>query len=311
MLRMDPSALSRAVEQLKRAIDEHASWHENLLRSVFCDVPCPDADLAPSAHRECPLGRWYYEEAPNTLRDQPVFIATGKEHHRLHQVAAKLLRAAKAGTPVARADFEELVATSARLRVQVGDLQASLEAALINRDALTGALGRIGLLPELHELRASTRRTGTVSSIAFMDVDNLKRLNDTHGHQVGDAVLAGAVQYVYSHLRANDKVFRYGGDEFVIVLPHADLEVAHSVIGRLRDGLATQLIIGVGGSGPALQVTASFGLALIDPDVAVLESIGRADQALLLAKSTGRARIVRWDSTITTSTRWRRIDVQT
>jgi PleD family two-component response regulator len=83
------------------------------------------------------------------------------------------------------------------------------------------------------------------------------------------------------------------------------------VIGRLRDGLATQLIIGVGGSGPALQVTASFGLALIDPDVAVLESIGRADQALLLAKSTGRARIVRWDSTITTSTRWRRIDVQT
>jgi diguanylate cyclase (GGDEF)-like protein len=306
---MDPSTLIRAAEQLKRTTDEHATWHENLLRSIFCDLPCRDEDLAPSAHRECSFGHWYYDEAPNRLREQPAFIATGKEHHRLHQVAAKLLRAARTDAPVARTDFEELVAISARLRMQVGYLQASIDAALANRDALTGALGRIGLLPELHELRALARKTGAESTVAFMDVDNLKQLNDTHGHPAGDAVLAGAVQYLYGHLRANDKVFRYGGDEFVIVLPQADLEVAQGIIGRLRDGLATQLLI-TNANGPALTVSASFGLALIDPDAAVIESVGRADQALLLAKSTGKGRIVRWDANITTSTRWRRIEVK-
>jgi diguanylate cyclase (GGDEF)-like protein len=307
---MDPSALSRAAEQLKRNTEEHAAWHENLLRSIFCDLPCDEDDLAPTAHRECSLGRWYYEEAPNRMRDQPAFIASGKEHHRLHQVAAKLLRAAKTGEPVARTDFEELVATSARLRLQLGYLQASIEAALVNRDALTGALGRIGLLPELHELRAIVRKGGTHSSIAFMDVDDLKRLNDTHGHQVGDAVLSGTVQYLYTHLRPNDKVFRYGGDEFVIVLAGADLATAQSIIGRLRDGLVNQMFVTAGATGPGVKVSASFGLALLDPDAAVLESVGRADQALLLAKSAGRARIVRWDSSITTGTRWRRIDVE-
>ena len=310
MLRMDPSALSRAAEQLKRTTEEHAAWHENLLRSIFCDLPGDEDDMAPTAHRECSLGRWYYEEAPHRMRDQPAFIASGKEHQRLHQVASKLLRAAKAGEPVARADFEELVATSARLRLQLGYLQASIEAALVNRDALTGALGRIGLLPELHELRASVRKGGAQSSIAFMDVDDLKRLNDTHGHQVGDAVLSGTVRYLYTHLRPNDKVFRYGGDEFVIVLPGADLEVAQSVISRLRDGLVNQVFVATGATEPAVKVSASFGLALLDPEAAVIESVGRADQALLLAKSAGRARIVRWDSSITTSTRWRRIDVE-
>ena len=310
MLRMDPSALSRAADQLKRSTDEHAAWHENLLRSIFCDLPCNDDDLAPAAHRECSLGHWYYGEAPNRMREQPAFVAIGKEHHRLHQVAAKLLRAAQDGAPVARPDFEELVAATARLRLQIGYLQASIEAALANRDALTGALGRIGLLPELHELRAAVRKGGTQSSIAFMDLDDLKRLNDTHGHQVGDAVLNGCVRYLYAHLRTQDKVFRYGGDEFVIVLPGADLEVAQAVIARLRDGLTNQVFVTAGASDQAVKVSASFGLALVDPEVAVLECVGRADQALLLAKSAGRGRIVRWDASITTSTRWRRINIE-
>ena len=80
MLRMDPSALSRAAEQLKRTTEEHAAWHENLLRSIFCDLPGDEDDMAPTAHRECSLGRWYYEEAPHRMRDQPAFIASGKEH---------------------------------------------------------------------------------------------------------------------------------------------------------------------------------------------------------------------------------------
>jgi len=83
---------------------------------------------------------------------------------------------------------------------------------------------------------------------------------------------------------------------------------AHSVVTRVRVGLAGRLLI-AGPDGTTMQVTASFGLALLDPDEDVSESIGRADQALLLAKTAGRNRAVAWDASVTTGTRWRLIEV--
>jgi diguanylate cyclase len=308
MLRMDPQTLRQAEQQLKQTTDEHAEWHENLLRAVFCGQPDGVESFAPASHRECSFGRWFYDCAPNGLRDQPSFTAMGKEHQRLHQVASKLMRAVKAGEAIARPDFEELVATSARLRLHVDALKSLLETALRDRDALTGAYGRLEMLPVLHDLRAQVQRGGAPCTLVFMDIDHLKWTNDTHGHQVGDAVLSGAVHHLDAHLRSGDKVFRYGGDEFLVALPGADLAVAQAVITRIRDGLAQQTVI-AGPGGEVLRVTASFGIALLDPDAEVLESIGRADQALLLAKTAGRNRVIRWDDTITTGTRWRRIDV--
>ena len=92
MERMDPSTLHLAAEQLREVTDEHARWHEYLLRSIFCEHPVDPSDLAPSAHRTCPFGDWFYGHAPNGLRGEQAFAAMGKEHQRLHQVAAKLLR---------------------------------------------------------------------------------------------------------------------------------------------------------------------------------------------------------------------------
>lgn len=305
---MDPQTLRRAAQQLKQTTDDHAEWHENLLRAVFCGQSEWIESLAPASHRECSFGRWFYDQAPNGLRDQASFAAMGSEHQKLHQVAARLMRAVKAGESIPRPDFDELVASSARLRQHVDALKSTLEAALRDRDALTGAYGRLEMLPVLHELRAQVQRGGAPCALVFMDIDHLKWANDTHGHQIGDAVLNAAVHHLDSHLRGDDKVFRYGGDEFLIVLPGADLATAQAVTTRIRDGLAERLVI-AGSGGSMLRVTASFGIALLDPDVEVTVSIGRADQALLLAKTAGRNCVVRWDDTITTSTRWRRIDV--
>jgi diguanylate cyclase len=306
MLRMDPSKLRIVAEQLKQATDEHAEWHENLLRSIFCGLPVEADDLEPFSHRMCCVGRWYYERAPADLREQPAFVAMGVEHERLHAVAARMLAAAKVDGPVVRADFEDLVVTSARLRIEVDALRTSIEASLVNRDSLTCAYDRVEMLPELRKLRAAVLRVGKPCSIVFMDVDHLKRINDGHGHQVGDAVLSAIVHHLQSHLRPQDRIFRYGGDEFLISLPGADLSTAQSVVTRVREGLAGNLVI-AGSKGAPLHVTASFGLAALDPAIEIDESIGRADQALMLAKTAGRNRAISWDASVTTSTRWRRI----
>jgi diguanylate cyclase (GGDEF)-like protein len=309
MSRLDPRTLREAADLLRSALDDHAAWHEAVLRALFCGDAGDATPGSPSAHRECAFGRWFYELAPNGLREYPDFAAAGREHRRLHQFAARMLRATRAGAPVARADFEALVAAHAGLRLHAAALRDAIDSALAQRDALTGACGRIEMLPHLHEQRAVVQRTGRPCSLVFMDLDNLKLLNDRYGHAVGDAVLRGAVVLLERLLRAEDRVFRYGGDEFLVALAGADLEAAQQVTVRLRESFATRLAV-ARPEGGLLEVSASFGLALLDPDAEVAESIVRADQALLLAKAGGRNRAVRWDASIQTSTHWRRLDVR-
>jgi len=308
MLRMDPATLRKSLEQLEEATYDHADWHGNLLRAIVCGLPGDPNDLAATAHLKCRFGRWYYERAPAEFRELPAFAAIGKEHEQLHRIATRLLRDAAADAPIVRADFEDLVSGSARLRLELDSLRREIEGALQARDALTGAYGRVEVLARLREWHALARQGIKQSCIVFMELDHLAAINDAYGHKVGDQAMIGAVRYLNEHLRPLDKVFRYGGNEFLIALPGADLATGRTVITRVREGLAEKLLI-VGPSGTAIHVTASFGLALLDPDVGVMDSIERADQALLLAKAAGRNRAISWDPSVTTGNRLRQLKI--
>ena len=302
MLKIDPVKLRKALEELEHAAHDRAEWHDDLLRALVCGPPCDANDFAENAHQLCRFGRWYYEQASDEFREKPVFAAIEAEHRDLHRVGARMLRTAAAGEPILRADYEELVARDARLRVVLGSLRHEIQAALRNRDALTGAYVRAEMLPDLSEWRAMAQRGVQPCCIVFMDVDHLKQINDTYGHPLGDEVLAGAVRHLAKYLRPYDKVFRYGGDEFLISLPGTDLATGQAVISRVREGLASSSLAACP-DGTALKVTASFGLALLDPEVSVEESIERADQALMLAKTAGRNCAIRWNSSVVTGTR--------
>jgi diguanylate cyclase len=301
MLSMAPATLQKVLEQLEQAAHDHAHWHENVLRVIVCRLPCDPGDLQEDAHRECRFGRWYYEQAAAEIWGEPAFAAIGSEHKRLHLVAARLLQNAAAGMPMAREDYDDLVTGSERLRMEIDLLRHEVAGALRNRDALTGAYGRGEILPALRESRELARRDVQHCCIAFMDLDHLKLINDTYGHAAGDQVLAGVVRHVIEHLRPYDKVFRYGGDEFLILLPGTDLVAGQQVIDHIRERLARTPIVVVP-AGIPVRATASFGLAFLDPDIGAEESVDWADRALMVAKAAGRNRACSWDPAGTTGT---------
>jgi len=300
MFRMDPAQLQQMLDELHQAAREHEAWQDNLVRSIVCRVPPASDDLDADAHVNCPFGQWYYGGSQRGFRSQPAFVAIEAEHARLHGLASRVLRDAAANVPISTSDYDELLAGSAQLRFQIDVLRRDLESALRNRDALTGVHGRVEIIPVLQEALDLGRRGLQQSCLAFMDIDRFKDVNDAHGHRLGDEVLKAAAHYVGTHLRSYDKLFRYGGDEFLILLPAVHIEGAHRLIDRLRAGLEASPLA-TSEAGEPLRVTASFGVTPLEPDLSPEESVDRADKALLLAKAAGRNRVIRWDPAVTTA----------
>jgi diguanylate cyclase len=309
MLRTSPSLLQDALEQLQQATLDHAEWRDRLVRVISGRQPADPADLAVDAHRHCTFGQWYFERSLPELRDLPSFAMIGAEHESQHLLAARLLHGLQAGSPVARATIEEFEEASARLSYALYFIRREIECALRGRDTLTEAHDSGEMMRDLREWHALARQPGRRCCIALMELDDVRQINATHGDAVGAHALVSAVQVVAQHLRLSDKVFRYDGSKFMLRLSGTDLAPGRTVVMRLRDAVANGLsVLGAGGS--PVPMTASFGLALLDSDVDVLESIDRADQALTLAKTAGGNRIIAWDPSVTTGVRLRRVEVK-
>lgn len=155
-------------------------------------------------------------------------------------------------------------------------------------DALTRMWNR-GTIMTLLGAELARAKRGTPVCVAMIDADHFKRVNDTHGHQVGDAVLVALATRIRGALREYDVVGRYGGEEFIAVLSNCKLEAAQVVCERIRGLVGDEPI-----ATPAGPVTAtvSIGLVAFDAERADLEAIiGAADAALYRAKNNGRNRV--------------------
>jgi diguanylate cyclase (GGDEF)-like protein len=309
MLSAKPAILQTALEQLQEATLDHAVWRDHLLRVLTGRQPCDPNDLAADAHRHCLFGQWYFRGAIPELLELPSFAMIAAEHEDQHRIAATLLRGLAAGAPPGRIAIEEFEKASARLSYALYFIRREIECSLHSRDALTDAHSSGEMVRDLREWHALAKQPGRQCCIALMELDDIREINATHGDSVGAQALVTAVKIIAAHLRLSDKVFRYDASKFLIRLSGTDLAPGKTVIMRLREAVKRGLT-SVGADGVAFHITASFGIALLDPEVDALESIDRADQALTLAKLAGRNRMITWDPSVTTGVRLRRLEMK-
>ena len=163
---------------------------------------------------------------------------------------------------------------------------------LATRDALTGALSRRALRDEFTRAISLARRHKFELSCIYFDLDHFKAVNDSHGHGTGDIVLRTAVEACREELRTTDTIGRFGGEEFVVLLPHSGGKAALAVAEKLRTALARCRVETETG---AVRFTASFGVAALDgSDIDVDQMLNRADSALYAAKAAGRNNCQIW-----------------
>ncbi|HET8955604.1 MAG TPA: sensor domain-containing diguanylate cyclase [Solirubrobacterales bacterium] len=168
-------------------------------------------------------------------------------------------------------ELKEIEAEREELLDQVQDLA--------RRDSLTGLPNRRALEEQLPQAMARARRSGDPLSVAILDIDHFKNFNDSHGHLAGDEVLRACAKAWDSALRGEDTIVRFGGEEFLVLLPDTGPDQAADIVERLRR------------TTPMGQ-TCSAGLALWDCAESIDDLLRRADEALYLAKASGRDQLV-------------------
>jgi len=250
---------------------------------VLCDVDMPRMD----GFRFLSMVR-----ARENLRDIPVILLTGKDDREskiwgLEQGASDYItKPFDAGEMVAR------VKVHLKLKQLQDELRRAYERLLevSHTDHLTGLYNRRYLMEVLESEFSRARRSGGSLSLLIIDIDHFKWINDTYGHQEGDLVLAEAASVFRDQLRGYDTAVRYGGDEFVAVLPDTTMSDAMAVAERMRKAIMKSRF-----PGKLSHVRLSFSIGIAVHPAQGIETvtdfIRMADNALYRAKEKGRNRI--------------------
>ena len=184
---------------------------------------------------------------------------------------------------VVTADPEALLGEVSRLRGEVARLEARVEELdrLANMDSLVPVANRRGLIAQLDMMIARCERHGTPAALLFVDVDGLKALNDAFGHAAGDAALIHLTEMMVASVRQTDMVARIGGDEFAILLDHADEASARDTAARLADKVAGCEFCF---EGKCLPLSIAIGFTQVQTGDAPVAVLDRADEAMYREK---------------------------
>ena len=187
-----------------------------------------------------------------------------------------------------------------RLRTELEETNKSLEEKVkqrtqelerqANTDTVTGIASRFAIMDRLSRCYLAYQRYHRAFSILMIDVDHFKDINDNHGHQTGDKVLHDLAMCIASNIRQPDSVGRYGGEEFLVILPETPGEQAHELANRIRLAVEAMTLTN------NITITCSIGVATISANISDDGLVSRADKALYKAKNAGRNQVVSYAS---------------
>ena len=223
------------------------------------------------------------DERSDELSRNVVNLQAARQHEDVLKLLTLIVAQASGIQQTIDSDRKELQKTRLSLismRKELNDTRKQL-----NEDALTGALNRRGMDQTLLREIARAQRNSTALTLAMLDIDHFKQINDSYGHEVGDQALVHFIALTRSILRKTDAVVRYGGEEFILILPETDAHGAGLVLERLRGVVAKSPLRS---RDKTIAVTFSAGLAQYGDDENGHALLHRADKALFAAKQAGR-----------------------
>lgn len=222
-------------------------------------------------------------------------IAKASNIADLGNVVDEVMRETRSIQLNAQRSRDELRLTQQRVQAaeqRISELQQELDktSQLVRHDQLTGALNRSGLEEAFDKEVARAERRRTRLCVALLDIDNFKKLNDSQGHDAGDAALIHLIGVIRSTLRPTDVVARYGGEEFVLLFPETALEEGVHALERLQRDLTRRIFLH---NNQKLLITFSAGITEYLTGEAQTAAIKRADEAMYAAKRSGKNKVVR------------------
>ncbi len=276
------------IQALDRAVDGLISWCTDWHAALITESRGNGEDAARHLR---PFEAWFTAHCNNPIVDQPSVKSLLELSTRIQDAAS---RNAAAARPVNDADYRSMMSDVRAFIEQSRRLERAFAAASSDLDSLTGIQNRYAMHRALAHEHDRLSRSSTQSFVALVDLDHFKAVNDRHGHAAGDAALVHTAGLLAQGVRSYDQVFRFGGEEFLILISDADEQTVKSVLDRLRQTLE-QTSIRVSAD-LELEVTASFGAAPLQHEQNVETTLERADQALYAAKSAGRNRVILADA---------------
>lgn len=285
---MNINDLDYSLSELNIAIKDHYDWAGKFLRLSLLGGEA-DADiLDPQSHLHCRFSRWLSLRLNGDALDKDMVIIIDKNHKDMHDISREMMQSI-----IQRSVTDSLLETYQKAQQNFTTSLDRYKEYLFSyrnmHDALTGLPLRHLLYCEFPLVREKSQRSCRHLYLLIMDIDRFKSINDTWGHNAGDEVLRKVALVLKDATRRTERIYRFGGEEFIILLDAKNDEDAQKAAERLRQHLQQQSIT-VGHE--KINVTATGGLTQVSDADSLHEAIGRADKAMYYGKNTGRNRCI-------------------